>query len=151
MPPLRQRRVQQQWPSRQAGACRPEQAVPVVAAGGAASPRSLNEVAAAQVSGRLTLPRPFFQARNWRETRMKRGDGTPKTVLTNTEVVAGRCWSAWPGPPAHPFAPALEAKSGSLFHLAKLGGQRLADDSGDASRPDEHPSPGGPLRRDRPA
>ena len=69
----------------------------------------------------INAPHAFFQRCNWRVTSAKRGYGTPKTVLTNTEVVAGRCWSASPGPPAHPFAPALEAKSGSLFHLAKLG------------------------------
>src|SRR5258707_5859237 len=66
----------------------------------------------------INAPHAFFQRCNWRGTSAKRGYGTPKTVLTNTEVVAGRGWAAAPGPPAPPFAPALEAESGCLFHPA---------------------------------
>src|SRR5258708_11485091 len=70
----------------------------------------------------INAPHAFFQRCNWRVTFAKRGYGTPKTVLTNTEVVAGRCWSASPGPPAPPFPPGLGGERGFFFPLAELRG-----------------------------
>src|SRR5258705_2856786 len=105
MPPLRQRTVQRQWPSRQAGACRPEQAVPVVAAGGAASPRSLNEIAAAEVSVRLTLPTPFSSGVTGGELPPNAAIGHLKTDCPNLERGRDRACSRSLGPQARPSLP----------------------------------------------
>src|SRR5258708_14279171 len=67
----------------------------------------------------INAPAAYFQGRNWRVTPVKRGHGTPNTVLTNPEVVAGRGWAACPRPPPHPFPPPLGAKRGPLFPPAR--------------------------------